>query len=196
VRDFFLYKGWYTYFLECKKAKVLVSPSKYNIVNTLRRVFGFLAVAMVVVLSTTGLLVAQTNDLVSELSVFKVTKDAKGKETFEDTSNVKPGDVIEYRLVYTNKRTDVIQNLKPVLPVPQGTTYLDNTAAPKLSAVMLENGGAMVAFPPTKKVKNAKGKEVVQPVPVSEFKSLQWTVARLAPGASVTLKARMSINSR
>lgn len=137
---------------------------------------------------------AQSPEVLSELTVFKVVKDAKGKESFEDTASVKPGDVIEYRLKYTNSGKKAIANLQPVLPVPNGTTYLANSASPKLSAVALENGGVMMPFPPVRKIKTAQGKEVTESVPVEEFKSLQWTVAKLNNGASVTLKARMSIN--
>lgn len=139
---------------------------------------------------------AQSTDVASELSVFKVVRDAKGKETFEDTASVKPGDTIEYRLTYTNRRVDPITNLKPILPVPAGTVYLKDSASPKPSGVTLVDNGPIVAFPPTRKVKNDKGKEVVQPVPPEEFRSLQWSVSRLNPGASVTFKARMTINGK
>lgn len=144
------------------------------------------------VLFSNNAVAQDSSPVVSDLAVFKVIKDSKGKETFEDTASVKPGDVIEYRLKYTNKQNKAIVNLKPVLPVPEGTSYVDGSASPKPSAMAIN--GTFMPYPPVRKVKNAQGKTVNEPVPVEEFRSVQWTVGKVAAGASVNLKMRVSIN--
>lgn len=56
-----------------------------------------------------------------------------GKEKLEDASSVKPGDVIEYRVTYTNSGKRAIKNMLATLPVPLETEYLPQTAKPGAS---------------------------------------------------------------
>ncbi|WP_323503886.1 hypothetical protein, partial [Cryobacterium sp. RTS3] len=59
-----------------------------------------------------------------ELIQAKVTKTADGKEHFSSADSIRPGDVIEYRAVYTNRTDKPVNGVIATLPVPEGLEYL------------------------------------------------------------------------
>ena len=50
------------------------------------------------------------------LTQLKVSKGADGKEQFSDAGNIKPGDVIEYRAVYTNRSDKPVNGVVATIP--------------------------------------------------------------------------------
>ena len=67
--------------------------------------------------------------LQSQMKAFVVTPQADGGESFEVAKSVEPGQVIEYRTVYSNTGESTITGLAVVGPVPPGTRYLGESAS-------------------------------------------------------------------
>lgn len=139
---------------------------------------------------------AQGNeDVTSELTTYRISTDDAGNETAVEVSEIRPGDTIEYRLTYTNNTENDISNLVPILPIPVGVQYLDDTAEPTISSASLSTtGDNFQTLPIMREVTQQNGETVEQEVPASEFRRLRWMVDSLAAQESVTLRARVQVN--
>ena len=135
--------------------------------------------------------VAQQPDVQVVLTQQKVRVGTDGKEILEPAERAAPGDVIEYRATYTNRTKDTVRNLVATLPVPRETVYEANSARP--AGVLASSGGTYGPVPLKRTVRGADGREVERDVPLSEYRSLQWSVGQLAAGASTTVSARMRL---
>lgn len=127
----------------------------------------------------------------SQLAAFRVGQ-AEGKETFAPAQNARPGDVIEYRVSYSNAGKGAALNLRPVLPIPVGTSYVANSAAPAPFEASLD-GTKFSAAPLMRAVKKADGTLENVAVPLSEYRALRWNAGTLTPGESNNFKARVQI---
>jgi uncharacterized repeat protein (TIGR01451 family) len=125
----------------------------------------------------------------------RVVTGADGKQTLQDGSYARPGDVLEYHAVYRNNGTKPARDLLATLPVPaNGLEYLPKTAFP--DGVQASLDGKTFATPPLMRtVKLPDGKEVLREVPVSEYRFLRWKLGELPAGKSVTVGARMRVLS-
>lgn len=138
---------------------------------------------------------AQSGGLPSELKVFQITLDADSNEVATEVTEVKPGDIIEYRLTYTNNTGGDITQLKPVLPIPLQMFYLGE-ASPALSGASLSPIADDFRQPPlTRQVTLPDGSQVNRTIPAEEYRRLQWVVPALAAGESITLTARVEVRS-
>ena len=135
---------------------------------------------------------AQNGEVQSRLTVQKVIVSDSGEE-LEAVSSVKPGDTVEYRLVYTNERTDQISNLKPVLPIPMGMNYLAETASPSLYAASLVYEGGFESAPLMRRITLENGENIEELVDRSQYKQLQWLISDLDPGETVEISVRMRV---
>lgn len=126
------------------------------------------------------------------LSSHRVVKNAAGAESISSGESAKPGELIEYRATYLNSGTAPARNLLGTLPVPAEMEFVTGSAVP--AGVQASTDGVTYASIPLKrKVKLGNGTTAQRPVPVSEYRSLRWHLRDLAPGASVTVTARMKI---
>jgi uncharacterized repeat protein (TIGR01451 family) len=126
------------------------------------------------------------------LSAKKVQKDAAGKETLTTADKVKPGEIIEYRASYANVSKTALGNVMATLPVPKGLVYVDKTANPAAATATVD-GVKFEAVPLKRKVKDKSGKEVIQLVPVVEYKALRWALGNIPAGKAKDVSARMSV---
>jgi uncharacterized repeat protein (TIGR01451 family) len=145
------------------------------------------------VLAQTGASAQAKPDVESILTSKKVSVGADKKEVLSDATTVKPGELIEYRATYTNKGKAVVTNLLATLPIPPGTEYQGSTATPKTGVKASLGDGKFEPIPLKRKVKLPDGKEVERNVPLTEYKSLQWSLGELAAGKSVVVSARVRV---
>lgn len=126
-----------------------------------------------------------------KLTQVRVETQADGKEKLVDVQSVKPGDVVEYRAVYTNTSKEAVRDLVASLPMPDGLEYVaksargsDGLPVPQVSTrdgktgtepLMVTEGGKKVA------------------VPYAQYRVLRWRVGTMAPGGSVTVSARARV---
>lgn len=125
-----------------------------------------------------------------KLSQFRVEVEA-GKEKLVDVDTVKPGDVIEYRAVYTNTSKQSVRDLVARLPVPQGLEYVAKSAKASagLPAVQAATRDGKFGVEPL--VVTEGGKKVT--VPYAEYRELRWPVGAVEAGRSVTVSARARV---
>jgi uncharacterized repeat protein (TIGR01451 family) len=124
----------------------------------------------------------------------KVIKGGDGKEQFVDAATVKPGEVIEYRAVYTNRSKKPVSGLVATLPIPSGMEYVPKSAhADGHAAEAATVDGRYAPEPLMRKVKLADGRERLEPVPYSEYRSLRWTLGQLPADGAAIVKARAQV---
>ena len=136
-------------------------------------------------------------DVQSQLTAEKVVRSPAGAVSRASADSARPGDLVVYTARYRNAGKDDASAVQLTVPVPTGMDYQGHAAdekhPPQLASL---DGKTFAPVPLTHKVKNAQGQEMVQPVPLSEYRFLRWNVARLAAGASVSvqLAAKVSTN--
>jgi uncharacterized repeat protein (TIGR01451 family) len=128
----------------------------------------------------------------SVLSQKLVTVGADGKEVLADTTQIKPGEKMEYAITYTNNTKDAAKGLQATLPIPVGTQYIPSTAKPVLVLASLD--GKTFALPPLKRKVVKDGVTTEVEVPPSEYRALRWRMGDLAAAQSVMASARVLVN--
>lgn len=122
-----------------------------------------------------------------------ITAASDGKEVLSDVTQVKPGDRLHYELTYSNAGASAVKGLVATLPIPAGTSYQPDTALPPPATVSAD--GVQFGKPPLKRQVERNGKVVEETVPPHEYKALRWFIGDLAANGSVTVKARVEVNS-
>lgn len=139
---------------------------------------------------------AQSEDVSSNLEVYRITM-VNGEEVVEQVTTISPGDTLEYRLTYTNNLSNAISDLQPILPVPQGVQYLENTAIPELDEASLDaEGNTFQSLPIQREETLESGLVVEREVPAREYRRLRWSVPTLESQESVMLRARVWVINR
>jgi len=136
----------------------------------------------------------QSEGVTSLLEVFRITVDANGEEISVPTTEVTPGDLIEYRLTYTNNLENGISQLQPILPIPIGMEYQLESATPSPEGASLSNTGSTFQnLPLTRTVRQPDGTTAEELVPGREYRRLRWLVPSLEAGDQVILVARVKV---
>lgn len=127
-----------------------------------------------------------------KLTVHKVViVDGLEKELPADAA--KPGDLLEYRAEYRNNGKTPTTQVKATVPVPtQGLEYIPGSASPPTVSASVD-GRRFAPAPLTRSVTLPDGRRETRPVPLAEYRYLQWHLGELAPGASAVVKARMTV---
>lgn len=115
-----------------------------------------------------------------------------GKEARENADRVKPGEVLEYVAVYENKDKAPARGVMATLPIPSGTEFVPASGNPQDFQISTD-GKQFGKYPLMRKAKDARGQEVMTPVPVKEYRFLRWALGDLAPGAKKSVKARVKV---
>ncbi len=128
------------------------------------------------------------------------------------TTQVKPGDVIEYKAIYKNNSANQISNMAATLPVPQGVFLLTqgmNTSKLSARATLTQSGAdsetnnlnvtqdnkVWGTFPIKEKVRTqtTPPTTVEKDIPLTYYKAVRWTATQFAPNAQLVLTARMKV---
>lgn len=99
------------------------------------------------------------------------------KEKLKAAQDVEPNQIVEYRLTYTNKSKADISGLTVVGPVPEGTSYVSDTADADIAAslkVSIDGGETFESEPVTREVVKANGEVIEKVIPSEEYTHLQW----------------------
>ena len=116
-----------------------------------------------------------------------------GKEVLGPAEQAHPGDVIEYRAEYKNEGAQPVKQLAATLPIPKGTEYLSKTALPQQLLASLD-GHNYAPVPLRRRERLADGREVLREVPLSEYRSLRWTLGTLDARRSRAVTARVRVS--
>ena len=105
------------------------------------------------------------------------------------TAEARPGDVLHYRLLFTNTSPRTVQGIKIANPLPAGIRFVAGTARATREDARLEysaDGGRTFSAQPMEEAE-VEGRRVQRPVPAERYTHVRWTVeGRVAPGATVT----------
>jgi uncharacterized repeat protein (TIGR01451 family) len=112
------------------------------------------------------------------------------KETLRSADQVKPGDLIEYRAVYTNTSAKPVEKLVATLPVPDGLDYVAGSAKPTGSVVRLATKDGKFV-PEAVMTANAAASRAVAAIP--DYRWVHWTFDKVAVGQSVEVVARARV---
>lgn len=131
-----------------------------------------------------------------DLVQYKVIEPEDGKERLIEAKEVRPGDVLEYVVTYSNNSAGVVRDLKALLPVSEGLEYVAKSAVPPAVEVATKEGvrgGKFAKEPLMRSVTGTDGVAHLEPVPVSDYSALRWNAPELQPGKSFTVRARMTL---
>lgn len=105
------------------------------------------------------------------------------------TAEAKPGDVLHYRLVFTNTTPGTVQGIKIANPLPAGIRFVAGSARATREDARVEysaDGGRTFSAQPMEEAE-VDGRRVQRPVPAERYTHVRWTVVGgVAPGATVT----------
>ena len=124
------------------------------------------------------------------LTQFKVVEAASGAEQLVDASTLRPGDVVEYRVVYTNHTGKPVTGLVGELPIPEGLVYVPRSAKPGASRVMVASNDGVFAAEPLLRAGNKSS----EPVPYAEYRSVRWSLGHLSVNGVTAVTARAKVD--
>lgn len=136
---------------------------------------------------------ASARQVLAELTQVRIVTDAQGKERIEAAPTVKPGDVIEYRVKYTNSGASVVKDMKATLPIPEETEYLAKSGKPGSARLMAATKDGKYAAEPL--MQTPAGKARPEPVPYTDYRTLQWSLGQLPAGGVTEVSARVRVLS-
>jgi len=99
------------------------------------------------------------------------------KEKLSAATEVEPNQLVEYQLTYTNKGNSNINGLTVVGPVPEGTSYVSDTASTDVTAALLvsiDGGKTFEAEPVIRLETKSSGEVVEKVVPPEQYTHLKW----------------------
>jgi uncharacterized repeat protein (TIGR01451 family) len=128
------------------------------------------------------------------LEQFRLVRSADGKESRLPVENVKPGETLEYQVRYTNKGEVPVSQFVVTLPIPQGLELMALSDQPRAS--MASTDGVVFNVQPLKRrVRQADGRDIIEDVPLIEYRALRWQIGQLEAGKSVQFAARAKVDS-
>jgi uncharacterized repeat protein (TIGR01451 family) len=106
-----------------------------------------------------------------------------------DPKVLRPGDIVRYRLTFTNITRDSVRNVQFNDPVPAGLRYVAGSARADRSSVLVEfsidSGRTYSERPEIEDVVN--GEKVRRPAPAESYTHVRWSVRGwIRPKAQVT----------
>jgi uncharacterized repeat protein (TIGR01451 family) len=144
-------------------------------------------------LGVAGAAWAQSASISAELDVEQV-QSVDGQTVLKPASSSKPGDILEYRVSYTNHGASAVRGLIANLPIPASTTLVDRSQLPP-DALASTDGTPFAPLPLTRRVRAADGVDRDVPVPLGEYRALRWNLGTLAAGATLRVTARVRVDS-
>lgn len=116
-----------------------------------------------------------------------------------DPKELMPGDVVRYRLTFTNVTSGPVRNVVFDNPLPEGLRYQGGTATvdrPQVSIQYSINGGTTYSAQPMIEVE-VEGKRVQRPAPPDMYTHIRWSVqGSVLPGAAVHAEFRAHLAPR
>lgn len=127
------------------------------------------------------------------ITVQKVEIQGGGEEVFAGAERVRPGDVIQYQILYRVRGKDEILELFAQLPIPDGMEYISDSAQPTGVQGSID-GKEFLPVPLQRQIESVKGGELLEAIPLAEYRFLGWPMRGLAPGDEVFVSARFRVN--
>lgn len=125
-----------------------------------------------------------------------VKKNAQGQDVIEwqETQNVKPGDIFRYSVSSHNQTQKPIKNLTVVQPIPPGMIYGLKSATVSQGSQLtysIDRGKTFVSEPKVPVVVN--GKTEMRPAPAEAYTHVQWTIPTIGAGSVITVSYQVRV---
>jgi len=111
---------------------------------------------------------------------FIVTKDSDGKEEVVPAKETVPGQVMEFRIVFTNNGDDSVSGIKVVDPIPENTRFIGDSHLADVEALfeVSIDGGESFESEPVKRVETqADGSQIEVVVPPEQYTHVRWVAS-------------------
>ena len=145
----------------------------------------------------TSLAAIAADPITGTIEARKVVVGEKGEELFMPANEVRPQDVIEYRLTYANNGGAAVHNISITDPVPAGVQYVAKTARnEKVHRVefSIDSGKTFHAWPVKVTKKSADGKETTVDATPDMVTHIRWTLTGdLKPESEITFSYRAKV---
>lgn len=145
----------------------------------------------------TSLAALAADPIMGTIEAHKVVVGEKGQEQFLPANEVRPQDVIEYRLTYANNGAEVVHNVSITDPVPAGVQYVEKTAKNAGNGSVefsIDSGKTFHAWPVKVTKKNANGKDITADATPDMVTHIRWTMnSDLKPKGEVTFAYRAKV---
>ncbi len=161
-----------------------------------------LAVLMMLALPATSSALAQISERPQPLVISAqnlMAGDARHDELAAlggDRNALLPGDVVHYRLVFTNTTDTPVRNVEFKDPLPAGLRYVDGSALADRDDVQITysiDGGRSYSLQPMIE-EIVDGERVSHPAPVEMYTHIRWVVSGwVEPAAEVTAEFRAQL---
>lgn len=167
------------------------TPNKTSKENTMRNTLYCLLFSIFAFMP-----LANASPITSEMKVYVVAVDEKGKETLTEQENAEPGQMLEYHMVYSNvsKKNLKITNADGL--IPKSTEYVSKSANSKVKSdflVSIDQGKTFEKEPVIRQRKEA-GKITEYVVPVSEYTNVRWMAKeKIKPNKKQIFKYRVKV---
>jgi uncharacterized repeat protein (TIGR01451 family) len=109
-----------------------------------------------------------------------------------EPKSVVPGDIVVYTTYYRNKSDSIAKNVAITNPIPLDTTYFDDSAKGKDSAIEYSaDGGKEFAIKEQLAVTDIDGK--TYPASARDYTHIRWTIKELVPGSNGNVSFRTKV---
>lgn len=133
-----------------------------------------------------------------EIQAYIVTKDGDGQEKIEPAVETEPGQVMEFRIVFTNNGDSSVSGIKVVDPIPLNTRFIGDSHNADIEAefeVSIDGGESFEPVPVKRFETQADGiqKEVI--VPPEQYTHVRWVAAEelASAGGQHSFSYRVSV---
>ncbi len=133
----------------------------------------------------------ERKSVVAEIRSYRVISVA-GKEIFSDATDIRPGDVVEYRATFRNIDASAVTGTRALMPLPVGMVYEPSSARPAAGVKASAADGVFAPLPLMREVKTEQGRRLVE-VPLEEYRAIAWDLGEIQPGKSVQVSARVRL---
>ena len=140
------------------------------------------ALASTLLISAMG--VNAAGSVSGDIQAYVVNKANSSEEIISAASEAEPGDVIEYRLVFTNSGESDVFGLNVVNPIPENTSFVADSAStqiPSTFQVSIDGGSTFESTPVTRIETQADGTQKKVVIPPSQYTHVRWTADKALP---------------
>ncbi|NND89932.1 MAG: DUF11 domain-containing protein [Granulosicoccus sp.] len=129
-----------------------------------------------VLFSMAGLAFA-SGPVTGEIQAFIVSVDEDGKEVILQADEAEPGNVMEFRIVFTNNGDDDVRGVQVVDPIPQNTRFVPDSPQSDVPAdfeVSIDGGESFELEPVVRIETQADGSQKEVVIPPEQYTHVRW----------------------
>lgn len=112
-----------------------------------------------------------------EIQAFIVTKDGDGNEKVLLAEETVPGQVMEFRIVFTNNGDSDVSGIKVVDPIPENTRFIGDSHSadvPALFEVSIDGGKSFEVEPIVRVETQTDGSQKEVVIPPEQYTHVRW----------------------